>query len=200
VNDPVLSPSGDTPANPAGRAGFTLVELLVVIGIIAILMSILLPTLGRVREQANATMCASNLRQFGTVLNLYATENKGRAPIGYAGQKHAGYMVWQNGWAVMGTLAEGRYLDAGIKAFYCPSKLDPRWQFNTGENPWPPPAPGNVLTRLGNSRACVRPRRPMTRRSIADSSPFWRRSRARRLPPRCSASRSMRPSPSTPRF
>jgi prepilin-type N-terminal cleavage/methylation domain-containing protein len=63
-----------------GRA-FTLVELLVVIGIIAVLMGLLLPSLQRAREAANVTNCLSNLRQIGYGVEMYANLNKGQMPL-----------------------------------------------------------------------------------------------------------------------
>jgi prepilin-type N-terminal cleavage/methylation domain-containing protein len=60
--------------------GFTLIELLVVIAIIALLMSILMPALGRVRKQARAVACMANLKQWGVIWAMYTDENNGFFP------------------------------------------------------------------------------------------------------------------------
>jgi prepilin-type N-terminal cleavage/methylation domain-containing protein/prepilin-type processing-associated H-X9-DG protein len=61
-------------------AGFTLIELLVVVAIIAILTSILLPSLGAAREQTRSVVCGQTLRQFGTGLQLYVSEHQDWIP------------------------------------------------------------------------------------------------------------------------
>ena len=60
--------------------GFTLIELLVVISIVVLLMAILLPALQRVRRQAKAVACQSNLRQWGVIFSMYANDNRGTLP------------------------------------------------------------------------------------------------------------------------
>jgi len=62
-----------------GRA-FTLVELLVVVGIVSVLVALLMPVLGRARRQANGLVCLSNVRQFGLAYQREVAENKNRAP------------------------------------------------------------------------------------------------------------------------
>jgi prepilin-type N-terminal cleavage/methylation domain-containing protein/prepilin-type processing-associated H-X9-DG protein len=60
------------------RRGFTLTELLVVLGLIAVLVSLLLPVVGRARAAAQAAACLSNIRQMGMAWTVYVSENRGR--------------------------------------------------------------------------------------------------------------------------
>jgi prepilin-type processing-associated H-X9-DG protein len=65
---------------PQRSTGFTLVELLVIIGILAVLIAILLPSLNKARETANRVKCGSNLRQIGQAILLYCNANDGMPP------------------------------------------------------------------------------------------------------------------------
>src|SRR5438128_2227063 len=65
---------------PSSRRAFTIIELCVVIGIIGLLMAILLPALEKVRHKGYIDACASNLRQIGQALQMYANDNHGAYP------------------------------------------------------------------------------------------------------------------------
>lgn len=73
------------PRRPDNRYGFTLVEMLVVIGIIILLISIILPSFNRVRDQARTAACLNNLRQIGAAFETYTTMNDGFMPPSYVG-------------------------------------------------------------------------------------------------------------------
>jgi len=63
-----------------GTAGFTLIELMIVIGLIALLAGILLPSFQRARVRANLTTCGENLRNLATAVSMYQTDNAGLLP------------------------------------------------------------------------------------------------------------------------
>jgi prepilin-type N-terminal cleavage/methylation domain-containing protein/prepilin-type processing-associated H-X9-DG protein len=123
--------------------GFTLVELLVVIGIIAILIAILLPTLAKSREAARRAACLSNLRQVHTAFFFYAGNYKDQVPLGYrAANKQFNSMMYSfttSKIVLFGWLYNERLMP-NPNVFFCPSENDPRSLFNTPANPWPPGA------------------------------------------------------------
>ena len=79
-------------------SGFTLVELLVVIGVIAVLIGLLMPVLGKARAQANRAVCLSNVRQLCTGILMYCNDNKGYFPTCAYPDDGLAYMHYPDDW------------------------------------------------------------------------------------------------------
>lgn len=141
-------------------SGFTLVELLVVIGIIAVLIGMLLPALTRARDQANTTYCMSNLRQLFTITQMYSNLHKGYMLPSSVGVGNGGRNNW---WGIdtlgplMGvnnalatTASENQALDRIAKLVDCPANERPK---DIGGTPFRFSADYTYNSNLGDFRA-----------------------------------------------
>ena len=126
-------------ARRAQCAGFTLIELLVVIAILALLVSILSPSLRRVRQLTHSTQCASNVRQLGMALSAYVQGNRQR--------------LWDDSqysnWNPSGRWFSDRippYLGSGVERLLCPAASefnDDPWSWGSATTVWGGPGTEN---------------------------------------------------------
>jgi prepilin-type N-terminal cleavage/methylation domain-containing protein/prepilin-type processing-associated H-X9-DG protein len=164
-----ISPNAAGRRHAVARKAFTLVELLVVIGIIAVLVSILLPSLNRARESARQVKCLNNLRTLAQATIMYCTENLYCVPTSAEGppQKREDWVYWQpasgavpfndvNQSALAKYLGSGRTVDRQILT--CPGdRTDEHRVTLSGRPPYPFSYSVNGFVMADNSRNSINP-------------------------------------------
>lgn len=120
-----IRPWFEVPAHASCLAAFTLVELLVIVGLLGLLVIIQWPALAKATHQTTRAQCAANLRQVTMAFHIYASENSGKLPPGTSS-----YWAWDIPWDFATAL--GKY-GAPRNTLYCPANpgqnLDPFWNY-----------------------------------------------------------------------
>lgn len=155
-------------AQPFGR-GFTLIELLVVVAILALLISILLPSLKSARRRTKETLCTTNLRSIYLAQTLWLQDHKRFQPLNNSDPPE-GDGTWQYNYLIFdgasrafnfGPLSSNKQLINEIKLLYCPLQKDPFHSLNTSDNPWPP-------NDFFDTRAAYARRHHLTGKALSD--------------------------------
>jgi prepilin-type N-terminal cleavage/methylation domain-containing protein/prepilin-type processing-associated H-X9-DG protein len=136
------------------QRGFTLIEMLVVIAIIAVLASILFPVFIRARESARRTRCAANLKQLGLAVQMYAADYDDLIPQTFGAPHH---MIWRDD---MGPTAHGRLMPyvRSLSLFFCPTATGVKENTDPGGRGWGGGIGGawcNYLYRNGKADSSV---------------------------------------------
>ena len=123
-----------------GRRGFSIVELLVVVAILAVLLSILVPSLGRAKELARRAACASGLKAIGSAHHSYGTEWN-RQLAWAPPTAHSGLGIWSVWHPSAGSYGAGLLVEKGFlgtgTVLYCPSWEHPYYMYNHPVYGWP---------------------------------------------------------------